>query len=206
MKHAILRSSPGIVWTASLLAILALSGFGVRMPAAIPQTPTPVVQTSNGPIRGLIEREGLHVFRGVRYGAPPVGELRFKPPRKPAPWTAVADAYQFGDRAIQGAGAPGGATDAPKMSEDCLFLNVWTPGLDNKKRPVMVWLHGGGFSSGSGGDLINEGSNLARKGDVVARSGQSSAERFRLPAAEQGMGPGVCFVRSGRHGRHCPES
>ena len=167
MKRAILRHSPGIVWTASLLAILALSGFGVSPPAANPQSPTPVVQTSDGPIRGLIEREGLHAFRGVRYGAPPTGELRFKPPRKPAPWTAVADASKFGDRAMQAAGAPGVAADAPQMSEDCLFLNVWTPALDGKKRPVMVWLHGGGFSSGSGGDPRTEGSNLARKGDIV---------------------------------------
>ena len=167
MKRTILRCSPGLARTASLLAILTLCGFGVSKPAAIPQSPTPVVQTSNGPIRGLIERDGLHAFRGVRYGAPPSGELRFKPPRKPAPWTAVADAYKFGDRAMQASGAPGAAAETPKMSEDCLFLNVWTPGLDSKKRPVMVWLHGGGFSSGSGGDPINEGSNLARKGDIV---------------------------------------
>lgn len=167
MKRSSLHRSLGILWAEGLLAVAALSGWAVTSQEAVPGSSTRVVNTSNGPVRGLIEQGGLHVFRGVRYGAPPVGELRFKPPRKPAPWTAVAEAYKYGERAMQAAGGFGAVADAPKMSEDCLFLNVRTPGLDNKKRPVMVWLHGGGFSSGSGGDAICEGSNLARKGNVV---------------------------------------
>ena len=156
-----------ISWLAGLFAVAALSARAIYTQETATLSPSAVVNTSNGPVRGRIEQGGLHVFRGVRYGAPPVGQLRFKPPHRPAPWTKVADAYEYGARAMQAEGGFGGDVDMPKMSEDCLFLNVWTPGLDGKKRPVMVWLHGGGFSSGSGGDSISDGSNLTRQGDVV---------------------------------------
>ena len=125
-----------------------------------------LVETSNGPIRGLDE-DGVVVFKGVRYAAPPVGKLRFKPPVSPDPWKEPVDAHEYGNRAIQGTGPIGPDVNLQEMNEDCLFLNVWTPGLDTGKRPVMVWLHGGGFSSGSGGDLFCDGKNLARKGNVV---------------------------------------
>src|SRR5512145_1722282 len=153
---------------AAVAAIIVLNAFALI--AREPDSPTGIVNTSNGPVRGYLDERGLHAFKGVRYGAPPVGELRFRPPQRPKPWTEVAIATQYGARAIQAGGAPSTGADAPGMSEDCLFLNVWTPGLDGKKRPVMVWLHGGGFSSGSGGDSISEGGNLARKGDVVVVS------------------------------------
>jgi para-nitrobenzyl esterase len=157
-----------IFCVASFLAIAAPSGFDLNAVEA--GSPTQIVKTSNGPIRGRLDSRGVYVFKGVRYGAPPVGDFRFKPPRKPAPWTETVDAYQYGAKAFQAAGGPAADPDAPGISEDCLFLNVWTPGLDNKQRPVMVWLHGGGFSSGSGGDSMTEGGNLARKGDVVVVS------------------------------------
>ncbi len=153
---------------ASVLLIATLvSGCTSSKSPPEPNSGTPIIETSNGPIRGRIEADGIYAFKGVRYGAPPVGELRFKPPVRPEPWIETADAYEYGHRAMQGSGALGDSTDMPEMSEDCLFLNVWSPGLDDKKRPVMVWLHGGGFSSGSGGDTFCEGQNLARKGDVV---------------------------------------
>ncbi len=137
---------------------------------------TQTVQTTNGPVRGYHE-DGLQVFKGLRYGAPPTGALRFKPPVKPAPWTEVADAVQLGAPAIQAGIAPGETTGGrsngdpaapgqPGTDEDCLFINVWTPALTGK-RPVMVWLHGGGFSNGSGGAAMYDGGNLARRGDVV---------------------------------------
>jgi len=143
-------------------------------------TPAPlvrsgVVQTSNGPVRGYIE-DALSVFKGLRYGAAPVGALRFKPPQRPAPWTEPADATAYGAPAIQSGLAPGErkvspgdppAPDEPGSSEDCLFINVWTPGADDARRPVMVWLHGGGFANGSGGAAMYDGGALARKGDVV---------------------------------------
>jgi para-nitrobenzyl esterase len=124
------------------------------------------VQTSCGPIQGF-DKEGIFIFKGVRYAAPPVGKLRFKPPVPPEPWTEPLQTHEYGNIAMQGTGFGGPEVKMPEKDEDCLFLNVWTPGLDNKKRPVMVWLHGGGFSSGSGGDAFCEGKNLARKGDVV---------------------------------------
>ncbi|HZZ69073.1 MAG TPA: carboxylesterase family protein [Phenylobacterium sp.] len=143
--------------------------------ALAPLTHSDIVATSNGPVRGYREA-GLQVFKGLRYGAAPVGAARFKPPGRPAPWTETADAVAYGAPAIQSGLAPGErrsspadppAPDEPASSEDCLFLNVWTPGLDAKARPVMVWLHGGGFANGSGGAAMYDGAALARKGEVV---------------------------------------
>lgn len=136
---------------------------------------TEVVPTTNGPVRGYHE-DVLKVFKGLRYAAAPVGLARFKPPALPAPWRAPVDAIAYGAPAIQSGLAPGErrsspadppAPDEPASSEDCLFLNVWTPGLDGAKRPVMVWLHGGGFANGSGGAAMYDGGNLARQGDAV---------------------------------------
>jgi para-nitrobenzyl esterase len=147
---------------ASTVLLLAVSFFpGCAGKTPEPVSDTPVLQTTNGPVRGSKDAREVFVFKGVRYGAPPVGELRFRPPQKPSSWTEVAAASEYGARAIQA------GSDTSDMSEDCLFLNVWTPGLDSRKRPVMVWLHGGGFSSGSGGDVFVEGGNLAHGGDVV---------------------------------------
>ncbi len=137
---------------------------------------TDVVPTANGPVRGY--REGrLHIFKGLRYGAPPLGALRFSPPARPAAWSDPADALTLGAPAIQVGVAPGDTTGGrsagdppapgqPGTGEDCLFLNVWTPGLTGK-RPVMVWLHGGGFANGSGGAAMYDGAALAKRGDVV---------------------------------------
>ena len=126
-------------------------------------------------MRGYQE-DGLSIFKGLRYGAAPVGALRFKPPAEPQAWREAASATSYGAPAIQSGLAPGErrtspgdppAPDEPASSEDCLFLNVWTPGLDAARRPVMVWLHGGGFANGSGGAAMYDGGALARKGDVV---------------------------------------
>jgi para-nitrobenzyl esterase len=124
----------------------------------------PIVRTSNGPVRGRVE-DGVLAFRGLRYAAPPSGNLRFKPPREPAPWKDVADAGEFAAAAIQAPGQP----DMPTYethSEDCLFLNVWTSSLPGK-RPVMVWLHGGAFSTGAPGRPTYFGDHFARDGIVL---------------------------------------
>jgi para-nitrobenzyl esterase len=162
---------------------LAATGLSVRAGPYIATGVTPVVKTSNGPVIGLME-EGVATFKGLRYGAPPVGALRWAPPARPKPWTDPAAAISFGPAAVQlasGGGAlryPGtvgpalnqlmnSAEDAIRGSEDCLFLNLWTPALDGKGRPVMVWFHGGGFNYGSGNWPVYDGHNLAKNHDVV---------------------------------------
>lgn len=140
-------------------------------------TPGPVVATGHGPVRGYAD-DGLSIFKGLRYGAAPIGPRRFRPPVPPEPWTEAADALELGAPALQAGLAPGEKTGGrsagdpaapgePGTSEDCLFLNVWTPGPDAGARPVMVWLHGGGFGNGSGGAAMYDGAALARRGDVV---------------------------------------
>jgi len=133
----------------------------------------PVGNTRHGQVRGVREGDVL-VFKGIRYGAD-TATTRFAAPAAPTAWTEVRDAAQFGATCPQTpTGNPGGLFTSwrpdptPPLSEDCLFLNVWTPGLDDGgQRPVMVWFHGGGFSSGSGSSRAYDGVRLARRGDVV---------------------------------------
>ena len=181
-----------------LLAVVIISGCRSDVSRPESESNANVVYTSSGPIRGRTESGGVHVFKGVRYGAPPVGKLRFKPPVRPASWDEPIDAYDYGNRAMQGVGLPGASNDQPKVNEDCLFLNVWTPGLDDKKRPVMVWLHGGGFSSGSGGDSFCEGKNLARKGDVVVVTVNHRLNIFGFLQLSEEWGPD--YASSGQAG------
>ena len=127
-------------------------------------------QTTAGTIEGT-EEHGLCVFRGVPFAAPPVGELRFKPPQPVEPWDGVREAKTFGPISLQASNEMLEAllppSDPPQpQSEDCLYLNVWTPGLDDA-RPVMVWIHGGAFTIGSGSEDYYNGANLASRGDVV---------------------------------------
>ena len=130
------------------------------------------VQTQKGALRGRIE-DGLHVFRGVPFAQPPIGDLRWRRPQPLGAWDGVQDAAEFGPISMQPprpaagpfAGIMGHSQE--RMSEDCLYLNVWTPGLDDARRPVMVWIHGGGLSSGSGSSPAYDGAPLATRGDVV---------------------------------------
>jgi len=134
---------------------------------------SPVVQTSAGKVRGLV-RFGVHQFFGVPYGASTAGPNRFMPPVKPASWTGVRDTVQVSQRAPQDPDGPisevWSLDRREDMGEDCLSINVFTPGVGAGNRPVMVWLHGGGFSGGSGNWLLYDGTNLARKEDVVVVS------------------------------------
>jgi para-nitrobenzyl esterase len=119
-----------------------------------------VVETAAGRVRGAT-RAGIHIFKGVRYGASTGGRNRFMPPVAPNTWSGVRDALDYGASAPQ-------SRALPAKSEDCLFLNVWTPGLgDGGRRPVMVWLHGGGFRAGSGSSRTYDGVNMCTAGDVV---------------------------------------
>ncbi len=113
----------------------------------------------------------VRVYRGIPYSAPPVGDLRWKAPQPPAPWQGVREATKFSNACWQAPYPPGAAiyrSQLPTLSEDCLYLNIWTPAKSAKdKLPVMVWLHGGGFTRGYAGSRAYDGEPLARKGAVV---------------------------------------
>ncbi len=127
-----------------------------------------LVGIESGQVRGA-ERRGAWTFAGIPYAAPPTGSRRWRPPIASEPWAGIRDCSAFGPIAPQ---APGLvemalAGEPTAQSEDCLSLNVWTPGLDGGKRPVMVWVHGGSFLSGSGSGILYRGGLLARERDVV---------------------------------------
>lgn len=126
-----------------------------------------IVETRSGRIEGT-EEDGLQVFRGVPFARPPVGPLRFAAPEREAPWTGVRKAQEFGFSAPQNSMAlPLPGMDVGAMDEDCLYLNIYTPAADGERRPVMVWIHGGGFVIGSGSQPVYGGGPLARRGDAV---------------------------------------
>lgn len=141
------------------VAIGAMSSAALLLSGEVSgKTGDPVAMTASGRVRGVRE-QGVLVFRGIRYGAD-TRPFRFARAVAPARWTGIADATRYGAAAPQ--------TKANEVtSEDCLFLNVWTAGLDRGRRPVMVYLHGGAHAHGSGSDPLYDGGNLVRRGDVV---------------------------------------
>jgi para-nitrobenzyl esterase len=149
---------------------LALDGLFVGA-AAQSRTPGATVKTSLGALRGYADN-GVQVFKGVPYAASTAGGNRFLPPQKRQPWTEVRDATEWGQRPPQIFGGEPAemlpADPREALGEDCLVMNIWTPNPSPGRRPVMVWLHGGGYRSGSGSYSIYEGRELARKHDVVA--------------------------------------
>ncbi|WP_103000020.1 carboxylesterase/lipase family protein [Sphingobium sp. SA916] len=189
--------------TVMVVSAASAGGMGSSVFGATTSNPprTEVVLTSNGPVRGSIEA-GVQSFKGLRYGAPTGGANRFIPPRKPTPWKVVQDALAFGDSAPQGI-IPGlhvgekspiaelmGHTESEAASEDCLFLNLWTPALnDGRKRPVMVWLHGGAFALGSGSSPIYNGRQLAAQGDVVVVTVNHRLDALGYTQLDKLLGP-----------------
>ena len=135
------------------LAVLAL----LTMVAAAQEPPA--VMVTGGKIQGVPLKGGGAVFKGIPFAAPPVGDLRWREPMPVKPWTGVREATNFGARCMQGGAG---------VSEDCLYINVWAPEWPSKSRkPVMLWIHGGGNFAGSSSDAIFDGESLARHGVVL---------------------------------------
>lgn len=130
------------------------------------------VTTKSGKLEGDFQ-DGIYVFKGIPYAAAPVGNLRWMPPQPTTPWNGVRPAKQYGATAPQNMMAASSNSrftpsfgDVPQ-SEDCLFLNIWTPGLDDARRPVMFWIHGGAFIIGAGSESFLDAGILAKRGDIV---------------------------------------
>ena len=143
------------------LAILLIAGVFPLL-AAIEGT----VRIDTGAISGVAtSTPGIFVFKGIPYAAPPVGNLRWRAPRAAAKWEGVRKMAEFASRCVQPVrGNPKEATG----SEDCLYVNVWTPAKTaGDKLAVMVWVHGGGFRDGTGAMLLHDGEELAKKGVVL---------------------------------------
>lgn len=166
-NKAVPRSTPEALDRRSFLRTSALFAGGavtsnlVRIPTfATRLTDSPIASTQGGRVRGFVDNR-VSVFKGIRYGAD-TAPRRFRSPLPPAPWSEVRDAIAYGPASPQ----PSRSAEAP--NEDCLFLNVWTPGLrDGRRRPVMFYVHGGAYNNGSGSSPLYDGVHLCRRGDVV---------------------------------------
>ncbi len=123
-----------------------------------------LVETKQGKLQG-VEDKGVSVWRGIPYAKAPVGELRFRAPQAPEKWEGVKTATAFGPVAPQMSSNL--TSKYAEQSEDCLSLNIWSPAADGKKRPVMFWIHGGGFVIGAGSADLYDGAYMAKNGDVV---------------------------------------
>ncbi len=164
------------------LALAApMIGMALRNAAYATPTRSTVVRTDAGKVRGLIE-DGVAVFRGIRYGSD-TGPRRFMPPMRPEPWHDVVETVDYGPASPQ-------TGTMETTSEDCLFLNVWTPeAREGGSRPVMVYIHGGAYAHGSGSSPLYDGGHLCAHGDVVVVSlnhrlnafGYAYFDRFDLP-------------------------
>lgn len=161
----VLRSLPLVTCLAVLP--LSLAERGKPMPSSSHAAGGPIVTTSAGIVEG--QNEGaLHVFRGIPYASPPVGQARWKPPGKMTPWSGVRHTTEFGSACAQPPGRDGSiySSDLGPTSEDCLTLNVWAP-IGASKDAVFVWIHGGSLVTGSSKEEVYDGARLAAQGIVV---------------------------------------
>ena len=165
---------------------------------SIEEQQSPITSTQQGLVLGR-QKNGVLMFNGIPYAEAPVGDRRFKRPVSPALWDDIRDATSFGPAAPQ---LPsGGLTDSVpvKWNEDCLFLNVCTPAIDQNKRPVLVWIHGGAYRSGQGAVPWYNGTSFALNGDIVVVSinyrlgalGFTDLSRFGDDYATSGIN-GIC--------------
>ena len=149
------------------LRVLAAAGLVAAMTLAPGREAWGQVKTEGGLVEGATTADGkLRVFKGIPFAAPPTGDRRWAEPGPVAPWTGVRKADAFGPRCPQG-NVFGDMVFRDEMSEDCLYINVWTPAKPGEKLPVMFWIHGGGFQAGSASEPRQDGEFLARKGVVV---------------------------------------
>lgn len=187
LKGLALTAGGGAAWACLPASARAADTGPVRYPALAATTgdsisasdTEPVVETGSGKVRGYV-RKGIFTFKGIPYADTTAGPNRFMPPQKAKAWTGVRSSMQFGNVCPQPPRAGWSNDEEAWMfswedgvaGEDCLHVNLWSPGInDGKKRPVMVWLHGGGYTAGSGQELLSyDGENLARRGDVVVVS------------------------------------
>jgi para-nitrobenzyl esterase len=158
-------------------------------PAAAQPSTSPAVKTAQGALVGT-EVNGIEVFKGVPYAAPPTGPLRWRPPQPAVVWTGVRAATTFGPACLQPTGAANIAGDPGPVSEDCLTLNVWAP-KGARHLPVMIWIHGGGTRFGSSSQPIYDGTPFARDGVVFVSLNYRLAGLgfFAHPAITREAGP-----------------
>ena len=127
----------------------------------------PTVTTANGVVKGMVEKTGVSVFKGIPFGAPPIGDLRWKEPQPVQNWQGTLEATQFGNNGMQYGVFGDMAFRSKGMGEDCLYLNVWTPSTTKKGLPVLVYFYGGGFVAGDGSEARYDGESMAAKGIVA---------------------------------------
>jgi len=152
-----------------VLASALFAASGLPAASAAPAPASLVARTQSGSFAG-VRVGGLLVFKGLPYAAPPVGALRWREPQPATSWQGVRKADTFGNACIQapGAAAQAGAGGSGPLGEDCLTLNLWTPGArPTAKLPVMVWIHGGALVLGAGSQSAYDGAALAARGAVV---------------------------------------
>ena len=153
------------------MKLLILTGAVLAVMAGVPQAADPkadVVTVQTGALRGLAQ-DGVVTFKGIPFAAPPVGDLRWRPPQPAAPWSGVRSASNFGHDCMQKPVPSDAAPLGTQPSEDCLVLNVWRPAnAPSRKLPVMVWIYGGGFVNGGSSPAIYAGTEFAKRGMVFA--------------------------------------
>lgn len=147
------------LWGLAPVMILAV------LPACGANPSSPVVRVASGRVRG-VARNGMMIFKGIPYAAPPVGPLRWRPPRPAKPWSGARSAADYGHDCMQ-LPFPGDAAPLrTQPSEDCLYLNIWAPSNHSHDLPVMVWIYGGGFVNGGSSPAVYSGAAFARQGLV----------------------------------------
>ena len=175
MKNKLTSLVRAGLWT-TVAAVSAAGAAAADKSAASSHLLSEPVRTADGQVSGAPGKTaGVVVFKGIPFGAPPTGELRWKPPQPVTPWAGVRSGDKFGPACIQPHApqrVPNNRAvdlpDSPPMSEDCLYLNVWTPAHEASERlPVMIWIYGGAYTEGAGSSPYNQGDTLAAKGVVV---------------------------------------